>query len=183
MATIKDAAAEFLSRERVAVTGVSRRPQTHASNAVYKRLRDRGYQVFAVNPNADEVEGDRAYRDVASIPGGVDAVMIGTRPDIADETMRECVKLGIEHVWMHRRPRRRQRLRDRRRVWPRTWHQGDRRRLPVHVRSDRLRPQGHAPRIHAEWKRPEGRPAPRRCVTTLYGEMLAEISKLPEGPR
>ena len=102
MATIKNAAAEFLSQERVAVTGVSRRPQTHASNAVYKRLRDRGYQVFAVNPNADEVEGDRAYRDVASIPGGVDAVMIGTRPDIADETMRECVKFGIEHVWMHR---------------------------------------------------------------------------------
>ena len=104
MATIKDAAAEFLSRERVAVTGVSRRPQTHASNAVYKRLRDRGYQVFAVNPNADEVEGDRAYRDLASIPGGVDAVVIGTTPDIADETMRECVKFGIEHVWMHRGP-------------------------------------------------------------------------------
>ena len=104
MATIKDAAAEFLSRKRVAVTGVSRRPQTHASNAVYKRLRDRGYQVFAVNPNADEVEGDRAYHNLASIPGGVDAVVIGTRPDIADETMRECVNLGIKHVWMHRGP-------------------------------------------------------------------------------
>jgi predicted CoA-binding protein len=104
MATIKDAAAEFLSRQRVAVTGVSRRPQTYASNAVYKRLRDRGYQVFAVNPNADEVEGDRAYHNLASIPGGVDAVVIGTRPDIADETMRECVNLGIKHVWMHRGP-------------------------------------------------------------------------------
>ena len=104
MATIKDAAAEFLNRKRVAVTGVSRRPQTHASNAVYKRLRDRGYQVFAVNPNADEVEGDRAYHNLASIPGGVDAVVIGTRPGIADETMRECVNLGIKQVWMHRGP-------------------------------------------------------------------------------
>ena len=104
MAPIKDAAAEFLSKKRVAVTGVSRNPQPHAGNTVYRRLRDRGYQVFAVNPNTDEVEGDRAYHSLASIPGGVDAVVIGTRPEIADETMRECVELGIKHVWMHRGP-------------------------------------------------------------------------------
>jgi uncharacterized protein len=67
-------------------------------------VRERGYDVFAVNPNADEVEGDRAYRDLHSIPGGVGAVVIGTRPEIADETVRECAELGIEHVWMHRGP-------------------------------------------------------------------------------
>lgn len=104
MTAIKDAAAEFLSHKRVAVTGVSRTPGGHGSNVVYKRLRDRGYEVFAVNPNADEVEGDRAYDDLRSIPGGVEAVVIGTRPEIADETMRECAELGINHVWMHRGP-------------------------------------------------------------------------------
>jgi predicted CoA-binding protein len=103
-AAIKDAAAQFLSHQRVAVTGVSRTPGKHGSNVVYKRLRDRGYDVFAVNPNADEVEGDRAYHDVRSIPGGVEAVVIGTRPETADETMRECAELGIKHVWMHRGP-------------------------------------------------------------------------------
>jgi predicted CoA-binding protein len=104
MAAIKDAAADFLSKRRVAVTGVSRVPKGHGSNVVYKRLRERGYEVFAVNPNADQVEGDLAYHDLGSIPGGVDAVVIGTRPEIADETMRECAELGIEHVWMHRGP-------------------------------------------------------------------------------
>jgi uncharacterized protein len=104
MTSIKDAAQEFLSRKRVAVTGVSRTPGSHGSNAVYKRLRERGYDVFAVNPNADEVEGDRAYRDLRSIPGGVEAVVIGTSPEIAVETMHECAELGIEHVWMHRGP-------------------------------------------------------------------------------
>jgi len=104
MATIKAAASEFLNCRRVAVTGVSRRPQSHGSNVVYRRLRERGYEVFAVNPNADEVEGDRAYRNLRSIPGGVDAVVIGTRPETADLTMRECAELGIEHVWMHRGP-------------------------------------------------------------------------------
>jgi predicted CoA-binding protein len=104
MPTIKDAASEFLASKRVAVTGVSRAPKGHGSNVVYKRLRERGYEVFAVNPNADEVEGDRSYHDLRSIPGGVDAVVIGTRPKTAEETMRECAELGITHVWMHRGP-------------------------------------------------------------------------------
>ena len=102
MATMKEATSEFLSHKRVAVTGVSRQPKNHGSNTVYKRLRERGYEVFAVNPNADKVEGDRAYHDLRSIPGGVDAVVIGTRPEIAEQTMRECAELGIKHVWMHR---------------------------------------------------------------------------------
>ena len=54
MTSIKHAASEFLANRRIAVTGVSRSPQDHGSNVVYKRLRDRGYEVFAVNPNADE---------------------------------------------------------------------------------------------------------------------------------
>jgi predicted CoA-binding protein len=102
MQTIDEAAAAFLANKRVAVTGVSRSPETHGSNAVYRRLRDRGYQVFAVNPNAQQVEGDRSYPDLASIPGGVDAVVIATRPELAQSAMRECVELGIRHVWMHR---------------------------------------------------------------------------------
>lgn len=104
MMKIKDAAGEFLACRRIAVTGVSREPADHGSNVVYKRLRDRGYEVFAVNPNAEEVEGDRCYPDLASIPGGVEAVVIATRPEIAPETMRECAALSIGHVWMHRGP-------------------------------------------------------------------------------
>jgi predicted CoA-binding protein len=104
MQSITQAAAEFLACKRVAVTGVSRTPKTHGSNNVYRRLRERGYQVFAVNPNTDQVEGDRSYQDLRSIPGGVGAVVIGTRPEIAEDTMRECADLGIKHVWMHRGP-------------------------------------------------------------------------------
>jgi len=101
MQSVKEAATAFLANKRVAVTGVSRTPKTHGSNTIYKRLRDRGYDVFAVNPNASEVEGDRAYDDLRSIPGGVDAVVIATRPQYAEQTMRECAELGIKHVWMH----------------------------------------------------------------------------------
>lgn len=102
MITIGEAAAQFLSAKRIAVTGVSRNPQGHGSNAVYQRLRARGYEVFAVNPETETVEGDPCYHDLASIPGGVEAVVIGTRPDHAESTVRECVDLGIAQVWMHR---------------------------------------------------------------------------------
>jgi predicted CoA-binding protein len=101
---IHEAASEFLANKRIAVTGVSRHPEDHGSNTVYRRLRERGYQVFPVNPNAEVVEGDACYPDLRSIPGGVQAVVIGTRPETAEATMRECAELGIKHVWMHRGP-------------------------------------------------------------------------------
>jgi predicted CoA-binding protein len=100
--SIQEAAARFLAKKRIAVTGVSRTPQTHGSNVVYRRLRERGYQVFAVNPNTNEVEGDCAYPNLRSIPGGVDAVVIATKPKTSEATMRECAELGIKHAWMHR---------------------------------------------------------------------------------
>ena len=102
MLTIKEAAEDFLAHKRIAVTGVSRDPGNHGANFVYRRLRERGYEVFAVNPNAEEVEGDKAYASLTAIPGGVDAVVIGTRPERAEGTMRECDALGIKNVWMHR---------------------------------------------------------------------------------
>jgi predicted CoA-binding protein len=104
MQNMKDAANAFLANRRIAVTGVSRSSKEHGSNFVYKRLRERGYEVFAVNPNADTVEGDPCYHDLKSIEGGVEAVVIGTRPEVAIDTMRECAELGIGNVWMHRGP-------------------------------------------------------------------------------
>lgn len=102
MTDIRTAATEFLAARRIAVTGVSRTPGSHGGNVVYRRLRETGYEVFAVNPNAGTVEGDPAYPDLASIPGGVEAVVVATRPEHAAATVREAADLGIDRVWMHR---------------------------------------------------------------------------------
>jgi predicted CoA-binding protein len=104
MIPVKQAAHEFLAHKRIAVTGVSRSPKDHGANVVYKRLRDRGYTVFPINPNAEEVEGDKAYHDLASVPGGVEGVVIATSPANAESTMHEAVELHIPRVWMHRGP-------------------------------------------------------------------------------
>ncbi len=102
MVTAAQAIDDFLAQPRIAVAGVSRTPAGHGGNVVYQRLKERGYQVFAVNPNTDSIEGDPCYRDLRSIPGGVDAVVIATAPEAAESIARECKELGIGRVWMHR---------------------------------------------------------------------------------
>jgi predicted CoA-binding protein len=102
MPTLKEAARDFLALKRIAVAGVSRTPAGHGSNVVYAGLRKAGYQVFAVNPNADQVEGDSCYPDLKSIPGGVDAVVVGTAPAVSADVVRECAAEGIQRVWLHR---------------------------------------------------------------------------------
>ncbi|WP_062202052.1 CoA-binding protein [Demequina salsinemoris] len=102
MTSIAEAAEEFLSHQRIAVTGVSRHGEDHGANLVYRRLKERGYETFAINPSADQVEGDPAYPSLAAVPGGVEAVVIGTRADRALATVKEAETLGIKDVWMHR---------------------------------------------------------------------------------
>lgn len=102
MATVAEATADFLAQRRIAVAGVSRDAKGHGGNYVYKTLKSRGYEVFAVNPNADTVEGDACYRSIAAIPGGVDGVVIATNPAATGAVVDECVRLGIRRVWMHR---------------------------------------------------------------------------------
>jgi predicted CoA-binding protein len=102
MATMKEAAEAFLSQKRIAVAGVSRTKSSQAANIVYKGLRGAGYDVFAVNPGADEAEGDRCFHDLKSIPDGVDAVVIATAPDVSASVAQECAEIGIKHVWLHR---------------------------------------------------------------------------------
>jgi predicted CoA-binding protein len=99
---LAEAATEFLASKRIAVTGVSRNPQGHGSNAVIERLIERGYDAIPINPNATELSGVTAYPSLTAVPGGVDAVVIGTRPEHALGTVKEAVELGITKVWMHR---------------------------------------------------------------------------------
>ena len=93
--------AEFLRGKRFAVAGVSRQP-AQAANAVFRKLRDSGYEVFPVNPKATEVEGVPCFPDLASIPGSLDGVVIATHPDVAVDLVRQSAERGAGRVWFHR---------------------------------------------------------------------------------
>lgn len=101
MTRIPDSVAAFLQGRRLAVAGVSRDPAQPA-NAIFRRLKASGYDVFPVNPKAAEVEGVACYRDLAHVPGPIDGVMIATPPDVSIEVVRQCADLGIRRVWFHR---------------------------------------------------------------------------------
>jgi len=93
---------DFLAQKRIAIAGVSRDDRGHpAGNLIYRRLKSTGHQVFAVNPNMPAFEGDRCYPDLKSIPGGVDGVVIITRPEITARIVRDCDAAGVHRVWMH----------------------------------------------------------------------------------
>ena len=93
---------EFLAQKRIAVAGVSRNNGRHPTgNLVYRRLKKTGHEVFPVNPNMQSFEGDRCYPDLRSIPGGVDGVVIVTRPETTEQIVHDCGEAGIRRVWMH----------------------------------------------------------------------------------
>jgi uncharacterized protein len=101
MSRIPDPVAAFLSGKRIAVAGVSRAGNQPA-NAIFRKLRDAGYDVVAVNPNATEVEGQKCYADLASVPGAIDGVMVVTHPDVSADLVQQAASRGIRQIWFHR---------------------------------------------------------------------------------
>jgi uncharacterized protein len=93
---------DFLAQKRIAVAGVSRNNSHHPTgNLIYHRLKKSGHEVFPVNPNMQAFEDDRCYPDVQSIPGGVDGVVIVTRPEVTERIVHDCNGVGVRRVWMH----------------------------------------------------------------------------------
>ena len=98
--THQESVQAFLAQKRIAVTGLSRTKDSGAG-AIYLKLREHGYQVFPIHPQAEALHGDQCYSDLSAVPGGVDAVFIMNSPDISETIVREAIQLGIKHIWMH----------------------------------------------------------------------------------
>lgn len=101
MVTMPAEVARFLDAKRIAVAGVSR-ARSQPANAIFRRLRDSGHEVFPVNPKATTVEGASCYPDLASVPVPVEAVMIVTPPAAAIDVVKQCADRGVRSVWFHR---------------------------------------------------------------------------------
>lgn len=89
----------ILEQRRFAVTGVSRNTEKYGY-LVYKTLKEAGYTVFPVNPNADTIDGDACYPSLDNIPGGVDCVVTVTPPEITEETIHVAGRLHVPFLWM-----------------------------------------------------------------------------------
>ena len=91
---------DFLAQKKIAVVGVSEKRDT-GCNLTYKKLKENGYQVYAVNPHITTYEKDVCYPDLKSLPEKVDAVFVLASPQVTEQIVQQCVDLGIKHVWMH----------------------------------------------------------------------------------
>ena len=78
------------------------RGKDSAANPVFRKLRDAGYEVFPVNPNASEVEGARCYPNLQSVPGDLDGVVVATHPDLSIEVVRQAAARKVPRAWFHR---------------------------------------------------------------------------------
>ena len=101
MPSLKESAEQFLQLKAIAVAGVSS-TKKDAANYIYEKLKKTGYQVYAINPNAEEIDGDPCYPDLKSVPGQIEGVVIGTNPKVTLQVVHECAELGIHHAWIHK---------------------------------------------------------------------------------
>jgi len=91
---------EFLDKNNVfAVIGVSKDSKKYG-NKIFFNLKYAGYTVYPVNPNTDDISGERCYPNLRKIPELPNVVDIVVPPKITEEVIKECKVLGIKKVWM-----------------------------------------------------------------------------------
>jgi predicted CoA-binding protein len=100
MSNIDTLVHDFLAQKKIAVVGVSDKRET-GCNLAYRKFKQAGYAVYAVNPRLAAFEGDPCYSDLKSVPDKPDAVFILANPKVTDQIIQQCVDLGIKRVWMH----------------------------------------------------------------------------------
>ncbi len=91
----------FLQQKIIAVVGVSKSGDLPA-NYIFEKFRDNNYTVYAINPNAQTVNDTRCYPDIKSTPEKPEAVVLASTPTVSLQVARQCIELGIKHIWMHR---------------------------------------------------------------------------------
>ncbi len=91
---------DFLAQKKIAVVGVSDQRDT-GCNLNYRKFKENGYTVYAVNPRISSFEGDPCYPDLKSLPEKPDGVFILASPKVTEQIVQQCVDLGVKRVWMH----------------------------------------------------------------------------------
>lgn len=90
---------EFLSQKNFAVVG-SFRNKTKYAYKILINLKQRGYEVYPVNPKLNEVENIKCYPTVLDIPTNIDVVVIVTPPQVTEQIVEQCFKKGINKIWL-----------------------------------------------------------------------------------
>jgi predicted CoA-binding protein len=95
-----DVAERILSSARtIAVVGLSANPR-RPSHGVARYLQRVGYRIIPVNPNVDEVLGERAYASLREIPQPVDVVDVFRRSEFVGPIVDDAIAIKASAVWL-----------------------------------------------------------------------------------
>ena len=97
--TTKAAIDEFMALKKLAVAGASRNVNKFGYR-VYRELKDKGYTVYPINPNAETIDDAPCYASVTALPERPDGLILVTPPAQSAALVREAVQAGITHVWL-----------------------------------------------------------------------------------
>ncbi|HEY3344214.1 MAG TPA: CoA-binding protein [Anaerolineaceae bacterium] len=90
---------DFVGSKNIAVVGVSRSGKKFG-NSVAAELKQRGYQVYIVHPEAQEIGGERCYPNLAALQGKAEAVVICVSPRQSPQALRDAAAAGIQRIWL-----------------------------------------------------------------------------------
>jgi len=90
---------QFLSPKKMAIAGVSRNPKKFGAT-VFKELKEKGFELYPVNPNADEIQGVKCYKSVAELPGDVKHLFIVTPKKSTETAAEDAITKGMEMIWI-----------------------------------------------------------------------------------
>lgn len=96
---MKQAIDDFVGAKRVAVVGVSRSGKKFG-NMVYTELKERGYEVFAVNSSVQQIDGEPCYPNVTALKDKVDGVVVCVSSGQAKPILQEAAEIGLRNVWL-----------------------------------------------------------------------------------
>jgi predicted CoA-binding protein len=89
----------FLSCTKIAVVGVSRTGKKFGNNAL-KELKNKGYTVFPVNPNAIEIDGEKCFGSLEQLPEKVDGAVVVVPPGESLKVIKQAFSAGIKNIWL-----------------------------------------------------------------------------------
>lgn len=92
-------AKEFVAHKRIAVVGASRSGNKFG-NAAYKELKQRGYQVYLVHPEAKEIQGEPCYPSLEAVKDKVDGVFVSVPPAQGVQVLQQASQAGLKNIWI-----------------------------------------------------------------------------------
>ena len=96
---MQDLIKEFIAQKRFAIIGATDDTKKYG-NEIFKSLKNRGYEVYPVNPRLKELEGTRCYPSLADIPVKVDVVDFVVPPPVTERILKKCKKLNLKRIWL-----------------------------------------------------------------------------------